>query len=315
MKIESLLTPLDPAAGASPTTISERRADLSLVLASQTPVQPRVSRRFALGAVGAAAAATVAAVAAAAVLGSPASPSFAATPPPLTYTKPAGAKPAPVLLNAIADAAAQLQDAVAPGSHDHIQMAAWSLDTSVGEQTTSEIVESRTELWRGPDQSGRMITVRHGERSVEDYPAGQFGGMWNDRAPADAAALTEWLKQGHPPENGPAETVAAITDLLREQPLAARQRAALLRVLARVPGVGYAGAVTDRANRQGEAFSLDSDMSGLPTRHLLIVDPKTGVILAEEQMLTKTAGMLNVPVPSVISYTLYLKADRSGPPS
>ena len=65
------------------------------------------------------------------------------------------------------------------------------------------------------------------------------------------------------------------------------------------------GKTTDRAGREGIAVSLESDFGGLPTRYTLIIDPDDGKILAWEEMLTTTAGALNVPIPSVIGYTTY----------
>jgi len=44
---------------------------------------------------------------------------------------------------------------------------------------------------------------------------------------------------------------------------------------------------------------------------MLIVDERTGALLAHEEMLTQSAGKLGVPIPSVISYQAYLVGDRS----
>ena len=68
------------------------------------------------------------------------------------------------------------------------------------------------------------------------------------------------------------------------------------------------GEVTDRLGRPGIAISVDTANSGLPTRHTLIIDPFTGAVLGEEQMLTTDAGLLNVSVPSVISYTAFAQS-------
>ncbi|WP_203888102.1 RNA polymerase sigma factor [Planotetraspora kaengkrachanensis] len=81
-----------------------------------------------------------------------------------------------------------------------------------------------------------------------------------------------------------------------------------------VPGLRYEGTTTDRAGRTGRAFSLDSDHGGLPNRKTLIVDPADGRIVDEEETLTETAGRLGVPIPSVISYTVYLEADTRPAP-
>ncbi len=45
-----------------------------------------------------------------------------------------------------------------------------------------------------------------------------------------------------------------------------------------------------------------------PARYLMIFDPVTGQLLDSEQILTTSAGRLNVAIPAVISYTVYLQA-------
>jgi hypothetical protein len=92
-----------------------------------------------------------------------------------------------------------------------------------------------------------------------------------------------------------------IADLHREAAPGPNVRAALLTVLASQRGVRAEGSVTDRDGRPGVAFSLTDD-SGLPTRTTYIFDRRTGVLLDTEEMLIETAGKLNVPIPSVISY-------------
>lgn len=64
--------------------------------------------------------------------------------------------------------------------------------------------------------------------------------------------------------------------------------------------------VLDRAGRTGLAVHVRTTMTGLPERRTIVIDPSTGHILGAETTLTETAGKLNVPIPSVISYTSYL---------
>ena len=103
----------------------------------------------------------------------------------------------------------------------------------------------------------------------------------------------------------------AISDLHRERVLDGPLRAAVLRVLATVPGMEYHGTVTDRRGRVGAAFSLEHDLGGLPTRTTFVVDEATGQLLATEDVLTTTAGMLQVPIPSVTSYETFLVAESA----
>jgi hypothetical protein len=82
----------------------------------------------------------------------------------------------------------------------------------------------------------------------------------------------------------------------------------VLTLLADRSDVVALGSMTDRAGRAGRAFAVDGYGGRLPTRQVLIVGLTTGALLGDEEVLTKTAGRLRVRVPSVIAYTLYLKA-------
>ena len=143
--------------------------------------------------------------------------------------------------------------------------------------------------------------------ALRTYGPGERGSPWPTLSPDDAT-IAEQLALGHPASDGPAERLVAVDDLLRDQPMRPTVRAAVLRYLADTPTLALAGTTTDRLGRPGVAFSLDSDLGGLPTRCTMVVDPGTGRVLGSEQVLTTTAGALDVPVPSVIGYTAY----RSG---
>ncbi|MFJ9446316.1 CU044_5270 family protein [Kitasatospora sp. NPDC101235] len=269
--------------------------------------------------------------------GTSSTPAAAATPKLLTYVQDSPSQDAAKILGQIADTAARQPDTSVSGT-EHFKRRDWSLSAVMGAgQTASAIVATESEGWVDPDGSAHSTSraeapefpneearqywkdhgwpTEAGKLEVNDEPAGSRARMWDDRPPTDPKVLKTWLEQGHPVENGPAETLAAITDLLRERVLSAPERAAVLRVLADVPGLAYQGTTTDRAGRTGKAFSLDGDHGGLPKRHTLIVDPVTGRIIGDEETLTKSAGKLGVPIPSVISYTVYLAADTEPAPT
>jgi hypothetical protein len=342
-EVRQLLGPLDPARrGESVVEATDRQVDLQRIIATVDRREDRTGadpnrRRLVL-----AATAVVTVITALAVgvnlLGTAASPAFAVTPAPLAYERPANARPAPEVLHEIAAKAERSTDEPRGGDYEHLTMVSWDLWTQVGgERVTSAVVPARSESWRGPDDAGRIVSSHEAPdfRSDEDrrtweqdgspgadtkpettdFPPGQFPAMWKEQPPADLAALKEWLAKGHPTENGPAEVIVAITDLARERILGPSPRANVLRVLAELPGLAYDGEVTDRAGRRGQAFSLESDHSGLPTRHTVIVEPATGRLLSYEQMLTKTAGELNVRVPAVIGYEIYVKPEYTDRPA
>jgi len=339
-EIRERWAPLDPAAGdhdlPGPGT---RRSTLEAILASPLDTRPdRASahRRRPISrwvtAVTAAAGLTVLAAGLFAVhhRNRPADvvppDGSVATPVLLSYQSPAGESGARERLLAVADAAAARPAPSPADLPEHLRIRSWSLFTRIDDRRiTSAIVPVDTELWRASDDSGRMVQ-RYGEpqfpndgarRSwdppsgldqtrTERYGAGEFPAMWRDRPPAATDSAAAWLRIGHPPENGPAETIVAVTDLARERVLTPGERAAMLRVVAALPGLKYHGSVEDRVGRTGVGFSVDSAYSGLMTRYMLIVDERTGALLGHEEMLTRTAGKLGVAIPSVVSYEAYL---------
>ncbi len=219
------------------------------------------------------------------------------------------------VLNAIAARAAVLPDDTGSGRYARMDSEGWALWTRVdGEQVTSEVVPQRATVWTAADGSGRLVSRRDGpgrdtDSTDETSAAGDRSLMWPlGSLSTDDAELARQLEQSHPVDNGPAERLVAVTDLASEQPLAPQVRAAVLRYLARTPGLTVDGIVTDRAGRRGVAVHVDTTMSGLPERRALIIDPDDGRVLGAETLLTETAGALNVPVPSVIGYTTF----RSG---
>ncbi len=209
----------------------------------------------------------------------------AATPPPLAFVSHQETRPPNIALAEIADrAAASGVPAGEPGQTEYLKMRNWYLHSQVSEGTESEVIPEVTEVSR-----------RHAPSA---------------RPPADAETLKGWLYRENPPDRvGPIKTYLAVTDLLRDRVLLPRERAAVLRIISGLPELRYEGETHDRAGRPGQAYSLDSDYSGLPTRYTLIVDPTNGVILANEQMLTTRAGELQVSIPSVIGYETYLRTE------
>lgn len=248
------------------------------------------------------------------------------------------AAPRPLALDASGDlpalselAARARADAGAGGTADEQRLAwqEWSLFTRVhGEQVRSAVVPqevARTPLGGGSVRV-RVVTAepsfptaehreawqdagRPGEPGTlvrdEVLPAGASG-MFPDAPPSTPEAMSAYLRRSHPVgENGPAELLVAVGDLAREWRLDGAQRAAVLEVLAAESRVTALGSTRDRLGRPGVAYGVESAMSGLPTRYLIVLDPRTGALLSTEQVLTTDAGALDVPVPSVVSYTAW----------
>lgn len=179
---------------------------------------------------------------------------------------------------------------------------------------TSAVVVADRITWLRADGSGRLRTSYSAGADVDlpstttDDLEPTADAVQSRDLSTDPGVLAAQLSKGHPASNGPAERIVALKDAALDAPLGSRVRAALLRYLASTPGLTFDGSVVDRAGRQGLAFSVESDYSGLPTRYTAILDPDTGTLLGEEEELTSRAGKLNVTVPCVIAYTTFLGA-------
>jgi hypothetical protein len=326
--VGELLRPIDPASGATLSTTVDRADTLRRILAHPTPAPaPRRPARRLMIVVASLAALVLAAVVGYSFIRLP-EPAYAATPALLTPAGGGGS--AAQRLTVIAARAAAAPAPRRRGDDEHLVIRSWSLWTQIdGGRVRSAVIPDRTEIWRRPDNSGliqkryeapqfppgsdRLSWWLHGapgrsaDPTTDSYPAGRFPAMWS--GPPPATGIDAWLSVGHPRENGPAETLIAVTDLARERVLTPPIRAAVLRAVAALPGLTYDGTVTDRAGRPGQAYSIESDYTGLPTRYTLIVDATTGVLLGFEQTLTTTAGKLDVKVPCVIGYDTFAVAE------
>lgn len=285
-------------------------ADPPAWAASSTPLgraQKRRGRRL-QNAVLAVACAALAVVIAAHELSGP-SVTLAATPKPLAYHSPTrDARAGRQELLALAAAAArQPPTATTHPRYAYTKTMGWYLGTRVdGQATTSVVVPSTTQSWAAPNgrtHVHRVLRRPDGSRYVDDFTVS------NGPAPVqlstNGAVLERQLAVGHPLSDGPVEKFTALTDLAARQPISPGAESAILRLLARIPGLINRGSVIDRAGRPGVAVALDSSYSGLLTRYTWIFDPHTGALLGDEETLID-AGKLHVRTGSIIAYTTFL---------
>lgn len=338
--VRQMLESLDPAAGVAAPDKEQRARNLQRILASAPPPnRPAQPTRRRLLVAGGLAAVTVAAAVSVGViqLGQRPAAAHAATPPALDYRPPATSQPAAQRLRQLADiAAAAPPPARPPGTVEHLRSANWFLHSAIsGGNTTSVVSPEEWESWRTDDHGGRRVQrvlpptfqseadrqawLRGGgkvesRQEITDSPAGQFYAGWAGRLPTDSTTLRRWIDANSGEREAPVQYVEDVAELAGVRLLGPTERAAVLRLLAELPGMTVAGTVVDRAGRTGEAFSIESDFHGLPTRYIIIVDPSTGGLLGYEEMLTTTAGKLNVRIPAVISYRSYLTADYAPMP-
>ncbi|MFB7672272.1 CU044_5270 family protein [Kitasatospora purpeofusca] len=307
-RVREMMVAGDPAAVELPDR-AEAEAALEMILGDaagrQVEDPPRRSRPRRLVLALAAAATVSAVVTALLVLPGGSGSAAAATPAPLAYhlTAEQTATDARTQLLQIARTARSAGETPVTPLGLHWQQ--WSLNTRDDRgKVTSRVVPYDCEVLNGP--TGLVVRRRSlggSEKTRTDpfHPTLQDVGT-----PQDGQSLRDWLRRRTPGVDGPGGASQAVHDLLVERALTGGQRAAVLELIASLPGLEVTGTVTDRAGRVGVAYSASSKESGLPTRYTFIIDPGTGRVLAQEETLTETAGLLNVPIPSVTSYNVYL---------
>jgi hypothetical protein len=197
---------------------------------------------------------------------------------------------------------------------------------------SGRIIESRGEpIWFGPadrtawqaagspDLRGKPYSdTRFGptppgaDRSVPQAGPGSLYYQDIDSIPTDVGALRR-LIDGRAAAMGSAtdyERFTIVGDLLRETVAAPKVRAALYRVAAGLGGIDLIGSITDRTGRTGTAVSMTGAQSsrGLE-RRILIFDPQSSVLLAEEDVLLNKLDSLDAQPPIVIGYDTYLVSE------
>lgn len=199
-----------------------------------------------------------------------------------------------------------------PGSCDQASSAVWRF-------TCSNAGRVRVTTDRSKARSPRKSPIRR-TTSLRSHPpaSSEWTHSKNDRNAAANARASEsdapLIKQNHIHSDS-RDGCNSCPGLALLQPVPPRAESAILRVLARSPGLIDSGEVTDRAGRRGVAVSLDSAYTGLPTRYTLIFDPGTGGLLGEEESLLGNPGRLGVGPTAVIAYTAFLSSGYVATPT
>lgn len=120
-------------------------------------------------------------------------------------------------------------------------------------------------------------------------------------------AGSEFFDRSEPAKFKTFDLMQSITDL-QYQVVSPGLESKLWTMLAGRSDVDYLGMVRDRAGREGEAFCTTID-AGKPgaERMVLIISPKTGMLLGEEDIfLTNPGGLTIRHFPTVVGYTTYV---------
>lgn len=136
--------------------------------------------------------------------------------------------------------------------------------------------------WHAWYGNGQLIPSRPGpRRSLGGKPGHEpWGSVAN--LPADPAKLRQVLLAAAGPSPAPAQALFSQARTLLLDPLPPTVRAADFRVLATIPGVRMQQDVRDPEGRAGTAIWL-----GSPYQFMSIVDPATGMLLADEFLIPR----------------------------
>ncbi|MFB7999812.1 CU044_5270 family protein [Streptomyces sp. NPDC056002] len=252
---------------------------------------------------------------------------------PGSYPEPAcGATPPMLKISSARDLSAREElEAVArrterlkepTSSSDHFVQETWSLSTRIGgRQITSAVVPERRDSWKSADgtikwsvraedpqfQNSKQKEMWQGQWDSIDEPTtrtGKGGSSYGN--PPGPDGMRKWLGKGSPGDTAGFISESLVQKLMTNH-LSPRQRAAVLRTLAAKKGLRFSGSTTDRAGRDGVAFTVESTNSVVPSKHILIIDPRHGRVLAYEEVLTGDPGRLKVKTPAVVNYVTFLK--------
>lgn len=175
--------------------------------------------------------------------------------------------------------------------------------------------ESDRRRWQAG--GGRMEAGEPTDRRYRTLPLSHA--LYADVAglPTEPDALEAELRrrvetQGPPPEDGysiAGELRSQIGSLLHSPASSGELRAALYRVLARLPHVELVGEVVDPAGRKGIGLKTHGEYgeAAAPTSRLVIVDPATGDVLAEQSIIERRVEWIDAEPGDVYGEIVYLE--------
>lgn len=348
--IRSLMASSDPLTEDDFENAATPRSATTFQRIVSAPRQHRTPRRHRsvviVGGVIAAAAAIAASAVAFSVM-PPAAQSTEATPTMLKYTLAGYSHPVsqkrlpsahPELLALAKLAARQTEPKIAANSVGYVVTREWYMSTAVGGGTSvSVLTPEDDQTWTSPQ--GQMTQIRRQGKPQDLSPVGSpsdllraaesgaveykfsartattYGPLVQHLSTtpsvlrsqltdaADPGAFKNWSMQYYL-----LNTIAS----LQHQVVSPDLEAALWRVLAAQSGIEYLGRVRDRAGREGEAICIDSSGAG-QERLVLIISPKTGMLLGEEDLFTSNPGGFTIKsYPAVKGYITYLGASWVG---
>lgn len=319
---------LERVAGANPVSADlDAVPDLELLRTTlATPVDPRPRPRSRRILIAGTAVAAAAALAAAALL-----------PGERLGPSPAAAQ----ALDRVAVAAAA-QPAAPAGRWAYTRARTLYGTTNTDEPPYTVLLPSERENWVGPDGAARIVEtpgkpIFLSESDRRRWQAGggrmaagatrdtryrslptslalsaDVAGLPTEPDALEAALRRDVRTQNPPPEDGYSEDGELrdrISSLLNSPASSGELRAALYRVLARLPDVELTGDVRDPLGRSGIGFKSPGGYGDEPvwTSRLLIVDPRSGDVLAEQTVLERRVEWIDAAPGDVIGEIVYVE--------
>lgn len=238
----------------------------------------------------------------------------------------------PVELTDIAQVAAGVAPAPEEARFRYVRSEnAWTTTVVDSDYTFTYLVSRTREIWVAPDGSGRLREEARDPRffgpadrqrwidagrpeldeGVEDdrYEAGELSYEDFEGLPTEDDALYSEIQtraEGAGPGLEP-EMFTVVGDLLRETAAPPELRAALFRVLGRIPSVEVDPNATDETGRPGIAATIEYDNDGTRFRDELIFDEDTSELLGERNVLLSEVDWVDADPGTVLGYAVYLE--------
>jgi hypothetical protein len=230
-----------------------------------------------------------------------------------------GAAAAAVLGKAALTAAHQPAAAVpGPGQYLYVETIEGQRNSGTASRPDSSgICVQTVQVWAAPDGAGRAVAsaptgpCSDGVIPSQTFPKGQEIDLTvYPRAadlPRDPAALEQFIVRHFNSGKEDAGAAFQFAGTFLQSGAPPRVRAALYRMIQRLPGIELLGPMTDRLGRHGIGVGL----TGYGVRDVLILDPATSAVL-EREGIAVDPSQIHVPpgsakfsVGELINYTVY----------
>lgn len=202
------------------------------------------------------------------------------------------------------------------GPYSYIHTRGWHPATAQmtdGRILDARVEETEREFWVAADGSGRIEETRDGRRTRTSglYGPGGLHPGPSAAVPAGVPAHVA-LRQSRSPL--PVGCIEDMRSLWLIQTVTPELQAGLLRHLGTRSGLRLEE-TSDRAGRKGLAVSADDppSRSGYRSRHVLVLDPETGMLLAAED-ITLQRGDLPAGMPDLYSSTYWVHTAHAPDP-